>query len=1608
MAPKPGDLLLHRYRIERALGHGGAASAFLAHDLVWDQSVALKLLHARSPELVASLRFEFDTLRSLHHPRLGRVHDLCLPDPDKALHPFFTSEFIDGVALDLFARGRPWHEVETPIADALDALGLLHLAGVRHGDVKPANLLVRHGRGTLIDLGCASFLSAKPDGSVSGTSGLIALELIEGRVADGRADLFALGKTLELILPTVSGTIPPAVRSLVARMVEPKAEDRPSCADEVLEALGRQCATHHPVVRCLGRLGGRNALLQRISEVLDGWVAGRPGPRVLHLAGLPGAGTSRMLRELKLQAQQRVAVVEANARRPGALASLVAFATEQPIPCATVTQVMDAWDALALRRPTVMVLDDVSSMSAEELELVCALARTVPPEHPVLLATAGAPGLLPDGPGAMELAVERLTRDELASWVDGTLPSHTVAELHASSGGLPGRVEDVLRRLAAGTLTEVDLAQAAVSSASDGHTRRLDGVDPGVRRAAVTLSLAGQEWVTEDMRSLGVSEELVDELARLGWLIPIGAGWRALPIGSTSGVEVGALEGIHLSVAEWLAQKASRTGEPTPRARLRARQSEHLARAGRVADAWELLRTQEANHELALREWEQAAEEIADRANDPAAHLMAARLQRLAGHASEALGRLESLRWDEADRASWHALQHEQGLVLHALGDRNRARACLQRAVDSCVDEAARPRVAADLARCLQELGAHRDALACVDGALCDGIDPGAWASLQEVAGLALSYLGEASLARQRLQAAAARLAPLGRPRDTIRMLGNLALVAYRSGDLPGAARDYEQALALAEQHSFADQVANAALNHGTLAHQLGSLGPALRSYERGLRMATALGRQSTKTTLCFNLAKVYVDIGLFDRATEYADRCERGARDVGAPGLAAAAMSVHAEAALALGDGAGAWRHLERARQAYERLGSEAELAQIHLHAAAIRLHQGDVESAERHLDLARDHLQQHPEPDVAVQARGVQCRLLLTANRPEQAADEAQRMVDEAAALGMRIEEALAHDLLAQAWAAQASTALSQSHRMRARERWERVAAQLPATLRAPFWRHPRRALAAELATPPATDRPAQDALTVRVQKLERMLAINRRINSTLRTRQVLEQAMDAAIELTGAERGFLLLRADRTRRSEQEAGALDVAVDVAVARNLDREQLDRSHLKFSRAIAEQVLRSGEAVLTDNAQADERFQSQRSVHAMGLRSVVCVPAMSPDGILGALYLDNRFARGRFSEQDVELLMAFADQVAIALTNARLVQELQQRNRELEQERERVQALLASQAEEIGRLSEEVRDQRAAHRYDYSRIVGESAAMRSVFSLLDRVIETSVPVLVRGESGTGKELVARAIHESGSRKAGPWVSVNCGALPEALLESELFGHVRGAFTGADRDREGLLVRGQGGTVFLDELGEMSPAMQVKLLRVLQEREVRPVGSNRVLPIDCRFVCATNRDLMKQIAEGSFREDLYYRVAVIEVVLPSLRERAEDIPQLVSVLLERIGQRVGREPPRLTQPALRKLMEYDWPGNVRQLENVLTKAVVLCEGDRIGPGQLGLPGRPPRPDSDVHSFEQRERARMAELLETNRWNVSKVYLQMGIPKATFYRKLKRYGLDRKA
>ena len=243
--------------------------------------------------------------------------------------------------------------------------------------------------------------------------------------------------------------------------------------------------------------------------------------------------------------------------------------------------------------------------------------------------------------------------------------------------------------------------------------------------------------------------------------------------------------------------------------------------------------------------------------------------------------------------------------------------------------------------------------------------------------------------------------------------------------------------------------------------------------------------------------------------------------------------------------------------------------------------------------------------------------------------------------------------------------------------------------------------------------------------------------------------------------------------------------------------------------------------------------------------------------------------------------------------------------------------------------------------KYQFSNIIGKSPRMQEIFELIERVAKTSSTVLIRGESGTGKELIAKAIHFSSPRSERRFLSINCGAMPENLLESELFGHQRGAFTGAVRDKRGLFQEADGGTLFLDEIGETTPPMQVKLLRALQDRTVRPVGGNQEIPVDVRIIAATNRDLDEAISEGSFREDLFYRINVIPLGLPPLRQRREDIPLLVEYFVKKYSERLGIEPRRISMEALRVLETYDWPGNVRELENMIERALALGTADVI-------------------------------------------------------------------
>ena len=305
--------------------------------------------------------------------------------------------------------------------------------------------------------------------------------------------------------------------------------------------------------------------------------------------------------------------------------------------------------------------------------------------------------------------------------------------------------------------------------------------------------------------------------------------------------------------------------------------------------------------------------------------------------------------------------------------------------------------------------------------------------------------------------------------------------------------------------------------------------------------------------------------------------------------------------------------------------------------------------------------------------------------------------------------------------------------------------------------------------------------------------------------------------------------------------------------------------------------------------------------------------------------------------------------------------------------------------------------------------LLGRSPLMTAVYKQIAHAAAADAPVLIIGESGTGKELVARAVHQHGNRSARPFVAINCGALTETLLESELLGHVKGSFTGAINDTKGVFQTAHTGTVFLDEVGEMSPALQVKLLRVLQEGEVRPVGSSRTVKTDVRIVAATNVDVEKAVAEGKFRQDLYYRLGVVVITIPPLRERREDIPLLVERFLQAASSKAGKQV-ELSQPALDALSTYHWPGNVRELENQIERLVVFSRSPTIDLGDL--PGtvspRPPalekRLFDDLPSLEEIERRYLTHVLEQVGGNRTRAAEVMGIDRRTLYRMAERFGI----
>ena len=502
----------------------------------------------------------------------------------------------------------------------------------------------------------------------------------------------------------------------------------------------------------------------------------------------------------------------------------------------------------------------------------------------------------------------------------------------------------------------------------------------------------------------------------------------------------------------------------------------------------------------------------------------------------------------------------------------------------------------------------------------------------------------------------------------------------------------------------------------------------------------------------------------------------------------------------------------------------------------------------------------------------------------------------------------------------------------------------------------------------------------------------------NSLLEQRHILRAMLDMLIQLAACERGILYLEENGRLTADV---AQDAHGETIEPQGACQEVVERAH------------KGGLPVALLGDDRDEQEELVEAARARGLERVICLPLHTKGQQIGCMYFDSRGGGGEFAESDLIFMQALAREVGNAIEHARLYQENMDQKRVLEEMTHQLSEQVQHQATELASMERNLSQLKL--RFNYDRIVGKSEAMQALFALLDRITDHDVPVLITGETGTGKELVARSLHFNGPRKAGPFVAVNCSALTETLMESELFGHVKGAFTGADRDKQGLFEQAHTGTIFLDEVQDMSPSLQRELLRVIQEGEIRRVGGKEIIKVNVRVISATNRDLRAMVKEDRFRHDLFYRLNVVSLELPPLRDRKEDIPLLVQRVLDEVRTPDGRGV-KVDPEAMRLLLRHDWPGNVRELKNFLEKTALLIEGETIRPEHVRFDsegGSGYRGVSKLFDLQYEEakagfaREYLKSLLARNAGVVTRAAAEAGIVRSSFHKMMRKHGLAAK-
>ncbi len=475
-----------------------------------------------------------------------------------------------------------------------------------------------------------------------------------------------------------------------------------------------------------------------------------------------------------------------------------------------------------------------------------------------------------------------------------------------------------------------------------------------------------------------------------------------------------------------------------------------------------------------------------------------------------------------------------------------------------------------------------------------------------------------------------------------------------------------------------------------------------------------------------------------------------------------------------------------------------------------------------------------------------------------------------------------------------------------------------------------------------------------------------ISQILNSILDPEKLLEKVMHVAIESVNAERGFIVLT--------DESGNLKVKVAQQMEGTIEKELSELSQSAFK-----EMLKTKNPKIFIDAQT--AFPEAESVMIKQIKSIACVPLICRNTLLGGIYVDTRTEQVVFDDNTLQFLTAFANIAALAIENAQLYQSI---------------------------VSENINLKTVLNEWrEFPEIISQSEKMKRVYELMNQIIPTDVTVFISGETGTGKELIARAIHYNGYRKNKPFITVNCSAIPQELLESELFGYRKGAFTGATTNRKGLFEAANGGTIFLDEISDLPLPLQPKILRVLQNGEIRRLGDTTNTYVNVRIISATHRNLIEMVKQQKFREDLYYRLIVVKIEVPLLRERLDDIPVLVNYFIKRYSKKLEKKITGISKQALNRLLKHTWPGNIRELENAIECGIVLCKGETIKQDDLEIKTTGSKELSEDKTLAQLEKEDILKRLKRFFGNRKRTAESLGISLRNLQYKLSQWKKDGK-